>query len=420
MKNINVIDNRNSNILLITICSNSKLRGGESKYNPNKSFLSLLENHSKELLTRRQKVYKLLKSREPKRDGMDIKDLPFNQNLNLGRDLGGTASAEYMPAYKRYTGRFYKELIISGKSLLQTTKHHTLIISSLYGLLLPQEMIQTYSCHLPDYDGIVSVWEKDNFVTSLVLAYIRHFKIKLVFDLTAQEIYRNLINWERVRKKSSVLHAFGEQNAGPATLPALGTFARKNLLNKSNEELLVLPANKSFYSKYESIKLFETRFPPDGFPRETPRKDISPSNHDNEKEKSQKKSPNHVILDHEVEILNHYRDIRIVSRDHNTIFDKNINFFKDLPISVQPIFQEISRCPDVIEVLFGRFKPKGPKSKTFKIKLSIPNKDTSHIYAKLLGKGKIGGTQEIDIRVTKGREMSVYKSLNIALKEYGA
>jgi len=350
-------------LLTITICSNGKRKGGKREYNKDLSLASLLPSQEKNILKLRASVFDLLKSDKSKREGMPIKDLPYNQGLAKGPDFGGSASACYMPAYERYTGRFYKEIqkdFNTNKILLRDTKHHVLIISSFYGLLTASEMIQLYS--------------------------------------------------SRINRKCEVLHAFGNQNAGPALLPSLGAFAREHLLERTEEELLKISPEDTFRNGYEEIKLFNTDKPPEGYPRE--------ESYIEELEGKAKESKSDEAIKQRTEatISDHPRDIPVTSRNHNTIFNKKITKKKDLPKEIQSIIDSISLCNDVIEVLFGTFKAKGPKLGIFKIKLAKPKENYGHIHANLIGKGTIGRSQEMDIRVTKGMEESVYNNLLVVLR----
>jgi len=373
---------KKSKILIITICSNGKRKGGKREYNKDLSLASLLPSQEKNIL----------KLRAP--------------------DFGGSASACYMPAYERYTGRFYKEIqkdFNTNKIPLRDTKHHVLIISSFYGLLTASEMIQLYSCHLSDHREIEAVWKKDGFLTTLVAAFIRKYGIYRVFDLSAQDIYRNLINWSRIKRKCEVMHAFGDQNAGPALLPSLGAFAREHLIERTEEELLKILPEDIFRNGYEEIKLFNTDKPPEGYPREETTSE-EPFKEELKPDIKQSKSDEATEQMAEATISDHPRDIPVTSRNHNTIFNKKINEKKDLPKEIQSIIDSISLCNDVIEVLLGR-KEKGPKLGLYKIKLFRPKENYGHIHAKIIGKGDIGRSQKIDIRVTKGMEKSVYTGL---------
>ena len=74
----------------------------------------------------------------------------FNRALNKGTDFGGHHTADYLPAVHRYDGRFFLALGTDGRKNLDGSRHHTLFLSGLYGLLCPSEPIQLYSCPLRD------------------------------------------------------------------------------------------------------------------------------------------------------------------------------------------------------------------------------------------------------------------------------
>ena len=177
------------------------------------------------------------------------KYLPYNGSLVEGPDFqlkGITKCGMYLPAAKRYRGRFYVALGPDGPSLLTDTLHHVLIISGLYGLLTPSELIQCYSCNVSDHPTIAKRWREDDRLTGVLVAYIQTFGITKVFDFMAVDAYRSLISWGDVRHatKGNVLHCFSRQFAGDALLPSLGTLARK-LLARPESDLLSIKAEDS-------------------------------------------------------------------------------------------------------------------------------------------------------------------------------
>ena len=405
---------KNSKILIITICSNSKLKGG-SPYKKNiPSICSILPFHTQSLLKRRGEVLDLLLGGEAERNHYKLKNMQLNSDLVKGPDFGGNSSAKYLHAAERYTGRFYKEFHYKNSELLLNTSHHILILSGLYGIILPEELIQAYSCNLPDHERITNVWKKDHFLTSIVLAYVNKFGIKRIFDFTSQNIYRNLLEWARLGKKASILHAYGEQYTGPALLPALGELARDRILGEPDKTLLNITSGSQFYTSNERIILIDNLVTPDGFPEENVDLSLNRLKTDSVVPISNEKNIEQIAINSSG-ILEHPRDIRVTSGPHNTIFNQKISRIEDLPISVLSLFQKMSRCPDVLEVYFGEFKSNGPKYLPFKIKISPPRFESGHIFANLLGKGVIGRSQKLDIRVTKKREVQAYKMLYVLL-----
>lgn len=240
-----------SSILFLTICSNRKLPSSkEVDYIP---AWGISEFTSKRLVDQlyaaRRRVRRLATSDRVTRDGKPLCDLPYNQHLIDGVDLGGEIrQASYLPAIQRYDGRFFRELGTSEdrSKLARKIKHHLLIISGLYGVLTPTEPIQCYSCHVPDHDLIAGYWTQkiqSDLLTAILMDYIKHFKIKVVFDLMAVDAYRNLISWEMMRHavRGNLLHCYSQQFAGPALLPSLGSMARKLLVAPETHLLQIKP-----------------------------------------------------------------------------------------------------------------------------------------------------------------------------------
>lgn len=158
-----------SSVLIVTIGSNRKVRGGERSYNRSTSLCSLLPRHARDLIKRRRQIFDLLCGDEISRDGMLLRSLPYNVGLTDGPDLGGSASACYLPAIHRFRGRFYSELGTAGIQRLLESPHHLLILTGLYGLLPPEELIQAHSCHVLDHPNIPNSWTAGGFLTSLLL-----------------------------------------------------------------------------------------------------------------------------------------------------------------------------------------------------------------------------------------------------------
>ena len=120
---------------------------------------------------------------------------------------------EYMPAIKRYRGRFYAKFTEAERQRPMTPRHHAMILSGLYGLLHPAEHMQAYSCHLDDHGNIGRTWTQDAVVTTLLLAYAAKYGMRLIFDLTGEGNYPAWIDWPQICSEVRVLHAFGNQNA---------------------------------------------------------------------------------------------------------------------------------------------------------------------------------------------------------------
>ena len=174
----------------------------------------------------------LITGGESSRDGKPLRSFPFNESLVSGPDFqlqGSTKLGKYLRAAVRYGGRFYVALGTDRLSALTNAPHHVLIVSGLYGLLTPSELIQCYSCHVPDHPDIAKRWTDNDLLSRIILAYIEAYGITKVFDFMAADAYRNLISWEMIRHatKGNVLHCFSKQYAGGALLPSLGQLVKE-------------------------------------------------------------------------------------------------------------------------------------------------------------------------------------------------
>lgn len=400
-------------MLLITICSNQKIQGGDVFKEAVPSLRKVLPDRADELAKKRAAVLNLIQSETLGRDGINLSQMQFNSRLVQGPEFGGARSGRYLPAAERYAGSFYSAAKKGSDDILSKTKHHVLIVSALYGLILPDELIQVYSCHIEDHPDIASIWTKGEFLTSILISYIRKFAIKKVFDLTAQDVYRTLLDWSRVSSKADVLHAFGEQYAGPALLSSLGELARDHILSKTEEDIAALQPGIPVFLEREKIVFTHDPFPPKGYPR-AQKKNVEGNKSENNVPSSDENAFSEAV--HDIVILDHPRDINISSKGHNTIFERPINNVNDIPADIKGAFLEISLCPDVLEIFFEKREKGGPSYPSFRFKLFAPQEGTGYIHAKIEGGGSVCHGQDISIRVTKNRETRVYSVLDKLLK----
>jgi hypothetical protein len=217
-----------SSLLYLITCSNHKQKGGSSEYDNSDSLINSLNRTKKQdLMELRKFVFRYIKSGSFSRAGRKLIDLPYNKGLTEGPDFGKNSGGIYLKARERYAGRLYRE--ISEGSWINR-KHHVLILSGLYGLLTPEEYIQLYSLHLKDSHIIYEIWEND--ITSILLNYMKFFSIATVVDLTAENLYRRVINWAKIKQSANVFHAFGDQNVGPSLLESIGSFFREQRIHR--------------------------------------------------------------------------------------------------------------------------------------------------------------------------------------------
>jgi hypothetical protein len=192
-----------SKVLFLSICSLHKKKGGTSEYARQESIVSRLSPAlAASLLKKREEVRNLIWSGEISWGGIDTAELEYNNNLAPGADFGGNAEwAEYLPAISRYSGRFYLALGAEGKRKLIESKHHALFISGLYGLVTPTEPIQIYSCPLEGESVIQKAWVTGRLLTDVLIGYIVRNQVTRIFDLTARNDYRNIIDWVYLKEK---------------------------------------------------------------------------------------------------------------------------------------------------------------------------------------------------------------------------
>ena len=416
---------RQSKVLIITICSNEKNKGGEFYRRESPSILKIIPEHAGKIIQARTNAFELVQSGVVGRDGIKLNELPFNSRLVCGPEFGGksSGSTQYMQALDRYDGRFYKALKSGDKNIIEESPHHLLIISALYGLVLPDELIQCYSCTIDDSPELASIWTDGNFLTSIVLAYMNKFNIDTAFDLTAQESYRRLLQWERIAKKANVLHVFGEQLVGPALLFTLGKLAKERLLFKTEKDLKTIELNKMISVGNDRLIFTKELFPPEGFPKERgnePNKESLYAQESKTQMPAAEKLKDITSIEkkeEEISLLGHSREIRVTSRHHKTIFGKMIHNINDLPEEIREVVREVSRCPEVIDVIFERMKKAGPSYDKFRFRLLSAKIDSGRIEAKVEGDGKVCHTQYVCIRVTKGFEQKAFNVLKNLLNQ---
>jgi len=101
---------RQSKVLIITICSNEKNKGGDVYNLESPSIVKILPEHSDGIIQRRLKALELIQSGPTGRDGLPVNELPFNSSLKYGPEFGPRhpAVALYKPALDRYAGRFLR------------------------------------------------------------------------------------------------------------------------------------------------------------------------------------------------------------------------------------------------------------------------------------------------------------------------
>jgi len=243
--------------LFLVLCSNEKNKKLKPYQSGIDSMAGWFPTKHDVLLERRRRVFDLVSSNETGRAGQPLGTHSSNKQLHLGPDVSSGElageSARYLEAKNLYDGRFYQNADVHSWG---NRRHHVLIVSAFYGLVVPEEQIQLYSCHLGDHDELSKIWTTDELITELVEEYVEVHKIVRIFDLLGVESYRQLFDWNRLSEKCRVRHLFSADNAGADALPALGRWLKHQLQAVDETET-------------ESLAISEDVFPPLGWPNET-------------------------------------------------------------------------------------------------------------------------------------------------------
>ena len=253
-----------SMVLFLTTCSLNKAEGGTVDYNEGAAITSLLSPALKErLLERREAVRQLVKNDERLAwQGVPLSKLYFNAGLARGPDFGGRATPVYRPAIHRYDGRFLQAVGPEGRTNLTESIHHTLFLSGLYGLVCPLEPIQLYSCPLSHQ--VAEQWASDGLLTDVLSDYVERCGLAKVFELTAIDAYRRLIDWDRIRQRAEVLHCFDAMGAGDDALISFGKILASDLVRRSEDALVgVRPETMA-----GRVGFMSSAHPPSGYPSE--------------------------------------------------------------------------------------------------------------------------------------------------------
>ncbi len=254
-----------SMILFLTTCSLTKVSGGTTVFDDRQTVASTLPPGTRgRLLERREEVLRLVTGpTAPDWHGVRLSALEHNRNLVSGQDFGGRRTAAYLPAVSRYEGRLFQALGADRQARLEASPHHVLFLSGLYGLLRPLEPIQLYSCPLKS--EVAELWCRDSLLTEILADYASRFGIGRIFDLTAIDAYRNLIDWNEIGERNiKVLHFFDSMAPGDRALTSFGKLLGSNFLDCSEDDLVGLEPG----ARVETVRIGFEATPPPEWPQE--------------------------------------------------------------------------------------------------------------------------------------------------------
>ena len=232
-------------VLILVSCSRDKATGPGRPYESETFIEALPVSMRLKVLEMRASVRNLIKNGNVddlyQREG-NRKDRASNQRLAAGPDFGGREQLPvYLKARERYQGRFFSRMVDDDWAKIKELGYDVLILSGLYGWLLPDEMIQNYDCHLSDRvkteDRVMSLgsmWRV--LLTEALVSYVDIKKIDYVIDLLSEESYQNAIDWPRLNKVS-VLHRIFKKRSGPNIVPYLALYFKNELLSAKAEDL---------------------------------------------------------------------------------------------------------------------------------------------------------------------------------------
>ena len=233
-----------SPVLILAIDSFHKKMGGSAEYNDEDTLRHFLRNETvgTKLLETRGEIFSQLSERKIHWENCEQEAKEYNQNLVKGKDFGGDAPAQYLPAIERFDGQFYTALGEDGRSGLIHSSHHFLIMSACYGLLSPQEPIQNYACQFGNKNGAYWLWTKSKFITDILIEYIKQHNIERIFDFTYCDVisYHFAIDWQYLKEKTpvEVIHCYHSLAEGDKALRYFGNFIKEHLMYQEATELL--------------------------------------------------------------------------------------------------------------------------------------------------------------------------------------
>jgi hypothetical protein len=291
------------NVLILISCCNFKETRSTDRYNLSDSILSILHDETRlRIFRKRNEIFNLIKEGkiyDALRAGGNRKSNPYNKKLVNGPDLSVSFEEQpidnFLPAYKRYKGRFFSEV---GEDIFEESIRndiHTLLLSSMYGLITLNEPIQLYGCFLGD-NAILSninfqkvstkvkykigdLWieNKVSLIYETLIQYIEYHnlhndhQINFIIDLLSEYYYQIPFQWNGrlnkwLQKKGiTALHRVVSGIREPEFLPLLGTYY-KEIIKKGKSYIPppfkqpILESEDGVLSFEENIKLPEARF----------------------------------------------------------------------------------------------------------------------------------------------------------------
>ncbi|MCK4232926.1 peroxide stress protein YaaA, partial [candidate division WOR-3 bacterium] len=161
-------------VLILIPCCRSKQSGGITEYNSSSSILNYLTSSArKQLLSLRRELFEYF-------------SFPLGQDVESPDD----STITYIEAYRRYTGKIYRQICAGSWQRLREIRNLDLvIISALFGLLRYDELIRYYNVNMNDKvgDQAVKAWWRENDLYKILKYYINTNNISEVHNVLSND-----------------------------------------------------------------------------------------------------------------------------------------------------------------------------------------------------------------------------------------
>lgn len=166
-----------SETLLLFPCCAEKKTGGNTWHSDNARIAEYLSTDAYKglLKARKELLYECCNN-----DRYSTGKCEKNKAITIGPDFGGAdQTGKYLPALQRYAGSLYKAdqnwRSAVTEALADENSPRLLIVSALYGLLHPQELIQDYNLQMSDSPA-KRIWSRS--MPGLLADYVYRHDIK--------------------------------------------------------------------------------------------------------------------------------------------------------------------------------------------------------------------------------------------------
>ncbi|MFO7980935.1 MAG: peroxide stress protein YaaA, partial [Candidatus Aminicenantes bacterium] len=252
-----------ANALILISCSDEKSTHQETHFKKSTLQNYFTKRNVSNLLERRKSIKNHIQSKrvfDLLIKGEDRSERESNRMLSDGPDFNGSENEPgYLPAYKRYYGRFFNKLKTKHYQTAEKLGYKILILSGLYGFVTPFDSIQNYNCHITDTiinddssdstNSLQKFWVET--LTGLIQDFVNKNNISFILDLLSEESYQKSIDWKRIQKVQ-IRHRIFRNSAGSSILPKMREFFVKDVLEMEPAKLLNFlepgyPLNRDYF-----------------------------------------------------------------------------------------------------------------------------------------------------------------------------